>query len=65
MVTKNGHHSIRLIVGIEFFLERRVRKRLVVELFLEGDRCIISTEYFRSETLHVGSKVLVKRGGLS
>ena len=65
MITKNSNHSISLIVGIEFFLERRVRQSLVVELFLECNRCIISTEDFRSEALHVGCKVFIERGGLS
>ena len=65
MVTKNGDHSICLIVGIELLLKSGVRKRLVVELVLEGDRRIISTEDLRSETLHVGSKVLVESSSLS
>jgi hypothetical protein len=53
MVTKDGDHAIGLIVSVQFLLYRRFHRRILVELLLEGDRSVVSTEHLRCETLHV------------
>jgi hypothetical protein len=60
MVTQYGHHSVGLIVGVEFFLESGIRKLLLFQLLLKGDRRVICTENFRSKAFHVRGEVLVQ-----
>jgi hypothetical protein len=37
MVTQDGHHSISLIIRVEFFLNSGIFELLFIKLFLESD----------------------------
>jgi ABC-type cobalamin transport system ATPase subunit len=64
MVTQDGHHTICLVVRIEFLLKRSLLRRVLVELLLEGDGSVVGTEDLGCETLHVRRQMLVQRGRL-
>ena len=54
MVTEDRHHAIRVIVSVEFLLDRRICWDALIELLLESDRSVVSTKNLRGKTLHVG-----------
>ena len=60
MVTQNGNHTVRVVVVVQFFLQCANLRRAIVELVLERDRSIVSTEHFCTEALHVRLQMLVK-----
>ena len=53
MVTQNGHHAIRFVIGSELLDDGAVLRSPLVELLLEGDRGVVGTEDFGGEAFHV------------
>ena len=53
-----------MIVMVQLFLHGAVLGRSLVELALESDRGVVSTENLRAEALHVRLQVLVQIAGL-
>ena len=64
MVTEDSHHTIRMVVCFELFLNRPFLRRTFIQLFLESDGGIVSTEHLGSETFHIRGQVFIERGGL-
>ena len=64
MVTKNGDHSVGLVVCIKFLLDGSVVRSLLVKLNLESLRSVEGTENLSGKSLHIPVKVSVQLGGL-
>ena len=67
MVAKSGHFKVANVVEVNLlFLDLNFIDvlSLLVELILESDRGIISTEDLGTQTLHQVLKVVIKSGGI-
>lgn len=64
MVTKNGDHSVGLVVCIEFLLDGSVVGSFLVKLNLESLRGVEGTENLGGKSLHVPVEVSIQLGSL-
>jgi len=53
MVAQNSHLPIRMVVRLEFLSDALIRRSVLVQESLEGDRGVVGTEDFGGEALHV------------
>jgi hypothetical protein len=58
------HHTIRVIAMLELFLHGTILDRSLVELVLESDRGIVSTENLRAKAVQVRLQVRVQMARL-
>ena len=63
MVAYNCHHTVRIIVMARLSLHGAVLGRSLVELALESDRGVVSTENLHARAVQVRFQVLVQMDG--
>lgn len=65
MVTQDGDHTVRMVVRVQFLLNRAFLGRTTVKEILERQRRVVGTEHLRSQALHVRCQMTVERTRLS
>lgn len=59
MITQDGDQTIRVVVRIQFLLERGSFKIGLVKKSLECERSVVGTEHFSSKSRHLVCQMLV------
>jgi len=64
MVTQDSDLAIGSIISIQLLLKCGTLQRVLVKKALESKRCIVSTEDFGSQSLHLRGKMFVEHCSL-